>query len=47
MPYEKVVVTHKFGIISQSHKAKLQERIVQRRQQLQEEASRSKRPDDK
>ena len=48
MPYEKVVVTHKFGIISQSHKNKLQERLLQRRQQLQDEANRrSRRNEDK
>lgn len=37
MPYEKILITHKFGIISQSHKKELLERLKQRRQKIEEE----------
>lgn len=39
MPYEKVLVTHKFGIISQTHKKELLERLKQRRLKLEAEAA--------
>ena len=46
MPYEKVLITHKFGIISQSHKKQLQERLVARRIQLENEAKKLKKKDE-
>lgn len=39
MPYEKVLITHKFGIISQSHKKELLDRLRQKRQKIEEELS--------
>jgi hypothetical protein len=46
MPYEKVPITHKFGIISQNHKRILQEQILQRRVQLENEAKKNKKSDE-
>lgn len=46
MPYEKVLVTHKFGIISQSHKRQLQERLLQKRKQFENEAKKHKKHDE-
>ena len=46
MPYDKIPITHKFGIISQSHKRQLQERLIQRRRQLENDASRHKKHED-
>lgn len=40
MPYEKVLVTHKFGIISQSHKKELLERLKDRREKLEKDSAR-------
>lgn len=34
MPYEKVLVTHKFGIISQTHKKELLDRLKERRRKV-------------
>jgi hypothetical protein len=38
MPFEKVQVVHKFGIISQSHKRQLQERLIKQRKQIENDA---------
>ena len=37
MPFEKVIITHKFGIISQTHKKQLQERLLLRRLEIENE----------
>ena len=46
MPFDKIPITHKFGIISQSHKRQLQERLIQRRRQLENDARRHKKHED-
>jgi len=46
MPFEKVVITHKFGIISQSHKKQLQERLLERRNQLVNSAKKNLKKDE-
>lgn len=46
MPFEKVIITHKFGIISQTHKKQLQERLLDRRNQLLSQARKSAKKDD-
>lgn len=46
MPFEKVVITHKFGIISQSHKKQLQERLLERRNQLINSAKKAQKKDE-
>lgn len=46
MPFEKVVITHKFGIISQTHKKQLQDRLYERRTQILNAAGRSQKKDD-
>jgi hypothetical protein len=46
MPFEKVVITHKFGIISQTHKKQLQERLLERRNQLLSSAKKNLKKDD-
>jgi hypothetical protein len=37
MPLHIIPIVHKFGIISQSHKKQLQQRLVQKRQELEKE----------
>ncbi len=46
MPYEKIFISHKFGIISQSHKRILQERLLQRRLNLEKSAKKNKKNDE-
>jgi hypothetical protein len=46
MPFEKVIITHKFGIISQSHKKQLQERLLLRRIELENDSKTPKKSDD-
>ncbi len=46
MPFEKIFVTHKFGIISQSHKRILQDRLLERRLNLEREANKLKKKDE-
>lgn len=46
MPFEKVIITHKFGIISQTHKKQLQERLLLRRLELENEANKPKKSDE-
>ena len=46
MPFEKVVITHKFGIISQTHKKQLQERLLERREQLYNQAKKRDKKDE-
>jgi hypothetical protein len=46
MPFEKVIITHKFGIISQTHKKQLQERLLLKRIELENENKKIKKTDD-
>jgi hypothetical protein len=46
MPFEKVIITHKFGIISQTHKKQLQERLLLKRIELENESKKIKKTDD-
>lgn len=46
MPLNVFPIVHKFGIISQTHKKLLQQRLLERKKQLQEEALKKKNKDD-
>ncbi|CAF0711837.1 unnamed protein product [Brachionus calyciflorus] len=46
MPINKILITHKFGIISQSHKRQLQERITKQRLLLENQTKNKKKNND-
>ncbi|RNA31108.1 transmembrane protein -like [Brachionus plicatilis] len=47
MPIDKILITHKFGIISQSHKRQLQERLIKQKFLLEcQEKQKKKDPND-
>ena len=37
MPLHVIPIEHKFGIISQTHKKQLQQRLIQKREELEKE----------
>lgn len=42
MPIDKVLITHKFGIISQTHKRLLQERLIKQKLLIDKQAKTKK-----